>query len=152
MSKLLTLIIAPLFVFLAACGGNDASSEQNNSSKTPSTSLAPATEVDLEDFLGTWVTADMVNETAFLAEITENKIVIHWSKEDYSKNGVYWVGTFPLLDPKSIVSIADEAEMAKSEIASGNSTKAFVYRNDHLEFEFRYGIRTQTIHLKKENS
>jgi hypothetical protein len=133
--KKLILIIASIMVLGAVIGG---------------CSYPVAQQLQTETFSwnGTWIDHDQ-NMSATIADDTiEIKIV------DGDTNGLYWKGTWPVVETVSdglvIVSQGDDEALSESVFGSSDATKTFVYDDNELSFPFRaFGITT-TLYLTKE--
>lgn len=98
-----------------------------------------------------------LNESSFVATITDNQIEIQW-KTDPDTIGLYWKGTFATPvnahagDMFTVTSAGDVEAMSNSLLGSTHTSKVFTYDHRELTFEFTIMKVNTTVHLQRQNN
>jgi len=152
MKKFIAIAVLPLFLILAACGGQSKDSTHSAAAPSPSAS-AKLRNIDTlpPSFDGKWAAVDTDKDVNFEAQISDNHIVVNWAPtKDNPSTALYWDGTFPVgSDTGTIVSQGNVKKMSNALLASGSKTKKFTYENGQLVFSFSMMGVTTPVHLKK---
>jgi hypothetical protein len=112
-------------------------------------------DVNPVSFTGAWTA--QVNESTFVATITDDGIEIQWNQGD-DTSALYWKGTFPVPlnahngDLFDVTSVGDVDAMSKSLLASQHTTKVFTYKDGQLDFVLTVTGVNQTIHLERSSN
>lgn len=148
--KIATLLIAGMLVLSVTACGSGSDDNNDNSSGSESTEVAPEEPTDLT---GTWKSEE--NEGSWMeATIADDTIEINWVSDEGNTRSIYWVGTYEApteaVKEYNWTSERNKEETDTALLASTDDTKDFTYKDDVLSYEVSAMGTTTTMELTKD--
>ena len=136
----LLVAIAALFAF-TGCSSEEPATAETSKIEANTTDPKTTAPANLD---GRWIAE------GFEAVITPDLIEIQMVDNTTDTRGLYWLGTFPLDNTNTILSVADTTALEMSLLGSSETQKLFTIEGDTIQFEMSMMGITQTITLNRQ--